>query len=197
MTGGQTLHFACACGELEGRLVDVDARDGTHIVCHCNDCRANLVALGHSDPGAEGVELFQTTPDKINIDQGGEHLALLRLSPKGLMRWYAKCCSTPLFNTPSHRVMAFTGISAKIIRDHETALGPVIARGFVKTPSGKTKHEGLRPMLISMMGRMGKAWISGAWRDTPFFDDTGTPSREARILTREERAAAFMGLNQN
>ena len=196
MSGGRTLHFACSCGELAGRLVDVDARDGTHIVCHCDDCRANLVALGHTDPGAEGVELFQTTPDKIKIDQGGENLALLRLSPKGLMRWYAKCCSTPLFNTTSRRGMAFTGVSAEIIKNHETELGPVIARGFIKTPSGKVTHEGLRPMLTSMMGRMGKSWIKGTWRDTPFFDETGIPVREARVLTREERAAAFMGLSQ-
>ena len=128
MSGGRTLHFACSCGELAGRLVDVDARDGTHIVCHCDDCRANLVALGHTDPGAEGVELFQTTPDKIKIDQGGENLALLCLSPKGLMRWYAKCCSTPLFNTTSRRGMAFTGVAAGIIQNHEVELGPIISR---------------------------------------------------------------------
>jgi len=52
-------------------------------------------------------------------------------------------------------------------------------------------------MLTSMMGRMGKSWIKGTWRDTPFFDETGTPVREARVLTREERAAAFMGLSQS
>ena len=93
--------------------------------------------------------------------------------------------------------MAFTGVSAEIIKNHETELGPVIARGFIKTPSGKVTHEGLRPMLTSMMGRMGKSWIKGTWRDTPFFDETGTPVREARVLTREERAAAFMGLSQS
>lgn len=196
MSGGRTLHFACACGELSGRLVDVDARSGTHIVCHCNDCRANLTALGHSDPGDAGIELFQTSPDKIKIDTGGEHLALLRLSPRGLMRWYAKCCSTPLFNSMNRRAMPFAGVSVAALKEPE-AIGPIVTRGFVKAPSGKVKHEGLRPMLTGMMGRMGKAWIDGSWRDTPFFDDTGAPTREARVLTREERAAAFMGLTKS
>jgi hypothetical protein len=195
MSVGQTLHFSCACGELTGRLVDISARDGRHIVCHCNDCRVNLVALGHSDPGAEGVDLFQTTPDKIKIDKGGENLALLRLSGKGLMRWYAKCCSTPLFNTTTKRGLPMVGISAKTI-DEYSALGPVTSRAYKKQPDGKVTHENAGPLITSMMARMGKAWIDGSWRDTPFFDDTGTPVRDARVLSREERAAAFMGLSR-
>lgn len=191
---GRTLHFACACGELHGRLVDVAAHDGTHIKCYCDDCRTNLVALGHSDPAAEGVDLFQTTPDKIKIDAGGENLSVLRLSPKGLMRWYAKCCSTPLFNTMAKRGIPFVGVAGDQIKEHE-ALGPVRARGFVPK-DGKTTHENAGHMMTSMMARAGKSWIKGTWRDTPFFDETGTPTVPPRVLSREERAAALMGLHR-
>lgn len=185
MSGSRALQFACSCGELAGRLVDVNASDGTHIVCLCDDCRANLVALGQTDPGAEGVELFQTTPDKIKIDQGGDNLALVRQM---------------LLNTAvQHDKPQGHGLHWRLRRNHqnhEAELGQVIARGFVKSPSGKVTHKGLRPMLTSMMGRMGKSWITRTWRDTPFLDNIGTPVKKARVLTREERAAAFMGLSQ-
>ena len=57
-----------------------------------------------------GSEVFQTTPARIEFTQGADQLACMRLSPKGLMRWYARCCNTPIANTLPSPGMAFAGI---------------------------------------------------------------------------------------
>jgi len=66
-----------------------------------------------------GVALYQTRPDCVHIDDGAEHLACLRLSPKGLLRWYASCCDTPLANTlvdrPKH-LNPSTGLHPIVVR---------------------------------------------------------------------------------
>jgi hypothetical protein len=38
------------------------------------------------------------------------HLRLMRLSEKGLLRWYAGCCDTPLFNTMATPKVPFVGV---------------------------------------------------------------------------------------
>jgi hypothetical protein len=38
----------------------------------------------------------------------------MRLSDKGLLRWYARCCNTPIANTPANYKASFAGI-AKIL----------------------------------------------------------------------------------
>lgn len=192
---GRNLQFSCACGELHGVLRDVDARSGTHVTCHCDDCRANLTALGHTDPGAKGVDIFQTTPDRITIEAGGENLGILRLGPKGLLRWYAKCCSTPLFNTLPSGKIPFVGVQTTALKDTD-ALGPIQVRGFIPGKNGKQTHQGLPKMIIGMGSRALSARLSGKHRDTPFFDaDTGAPTAPQRLLTREERAAALQGFS--
>jgi hypothetical protein len=138
---------------------------------------------------ADGVNLLQTTPDMISIDQGAEFLGLMRLSPRGLFRWYATCCDAPLFNTLRVRGAPFAGIQTNRLAN-PAAAGPVRVRGYVPGPDGKLRHQGAARMTWGIFSRMGSAWISGRWRKTPFFDASGTPMAEARILSKSERAAA-------
>ncbi|XYH92920.1 DUF6151 family protein [Sorangium sp. So ce1128] len=42
---------------------------------------------------------MQVAPSSISFDRGSELIAAVRLTPKGLYRWYASCCKTPLGNT--------------------------------------------------------------------------------------------------
>ena len=183
------LPFACSCGQVAGTVDVPSPRAGNHVTCFCPDCRASAIRLGKPDP-VEGVEIWQTTPDRVKITQGHDKLAIQRLSPKGLMRWYATCCDTPMLNTLAKPRLAFAGILAATLSD-TAALGPLIGRAFMPGKGGKPyTHEGYNRIGGRIVKMMALANLSGKWRETPFFDASGTPTAPIHVLTREERAAA-------
>lgn len=190
---GETLGFACTCGRLRGQITDVSSSAYTNIICHCADCRSAYTHLGLADP--EKVGLLQTTQDRVKITQGGENLRVFRLSAKGGLRWYATCCDTPLFFTPLKGRLVHVSVNTDRL-DDPSAVGKVIAEGFIPGPGGKTSNKGLGRMVGRIVTRMAAKNLSGEWRDTPFFDDDGAPVRDPKVLTREERAAALMGVGR-
>ncbi|MFO6465408.1 DUF6151 family protein [Jannaschia sp. KMU-145] len=188
------LGFACRCGELRGVVADVAPADYTHIACHCADCRSAYTHLGLADP--EKVEILQTAQDRIRITQGGENLRIMRLSPKGALRWYATCCDTPLFFTPTKARFVHVGVNADRL-DDATEAGPVVAEAFIPAPDGKAGHKGMPKMVGKMLVRMAAKNLNGDWKDSPFFEADGTtPTVIPQVLTREERAAALMGVRR-
>lgn len=131
--------FACRCGRVAGRIADVGTPRGNRIVCYCKDCRAFARACGgHSLDEAGGTDLYQTTIGKVTLERGEEHLAAMRLTKRGPLRWYASCCDTALANTmPSPAVPFFSAVVPSLSADGnlEAALGP--PRGAVFTDSAK------------------------------------------------------------
>ena len=130
----QDLPFACRCGALTGTLHDAAPHTVGHLVCYCRDCRAFVRHLGQADqlePGG-GVPLIQTVPARIDIATGAEHIACKKLTDKGLLRWYAACCDTPLANTPKTAKLPFAGMWRGLFPD-TAAFGPVAALGFTKS----------------------------------------------------------------
>ncbi|MDQ2089231.1 DUF6151 family protein [Marimonas arenosa] len=186
------LAFSCACGHVKGRLDVPSRRAGNHVVCHCPDCRAAEIHLGQPDPAPNGVEIWQTTPDRVTIDAGADQLALIQLSPKGLFRWHARCCGAPLFNTLRSRRLPFVGIPAKRLSD-TAPLGPITTRAFMAKPGGGYEHDGFSRAGIKISSMMLGALVSGRWRDTPFFNAAGHPVVAPHVLTRDERRTAYGG----
>lgn len=184
------LAFACGCGALKGEITPAGVRHGTHADCFCPDCRANELAHGQPDPAPGPVDIFQIAAHHVHFTEGLEHLSLLRLSPKGLLRWYAGCCGTPMINTLAKPGISFAGILTARLAEPER-LGPVRGHGFVPQPDGKVKTEGLVPVLLGLASRALAARITGKWRDNPFFDASGAPIVAARVLGKEERAAFY------
>ena len=184
------LDFACRCGALRGHLAEVAPGDMTRIECRCRDCRSAYVHLGQDDPGA--VDILQTAQDRVRIDAGGENLKVFRHTPRGALRWYAGCCGTPLFYTPLKARLVHAGLNADTLSDPAEA-PPVQARAFLPDGKGGTRHEGAARMVARMVPRMLAHNLSGAWRETPFFEN-GAPVRKPQVLTREQRAAALMGV---
>ncbi|WP_308917362.1 DUF6151 family protein [Jannaschia sp. LMIT008] len=185
------MHFACRCGALAGTLRDMEPSAFTHIRCHCRDCRAAYTHLGHADPDAVGI--LQTSQDRVSIDRGGENLRVFRHSPRGALRWYATCCDTPLFYTPLKARLVHVGVNADVLSDDDDP-GRVQAEGYVPDGKGGTRHKGAARMVGRMVPRMLSGNLSGSWRDTPFFADDGAPAVPPHVLTREQRAAALMGV---
>ena len=174
MTAGADIPLACRCGSVTGTLHDVRPRDGTHVVCHCNACARAMALSGLGEEAAAGVDLWQTTPDRIEIVTGMDQLVPMRLSPRGLFRWTARCCDTPMFNTFAGPRLPFAGVLTRNLSD-PAPLGPVIAHGFVTGADGKQRHRHGHRVVWRFVRRSLAARMTGRWRQTPFFDADGQP----------------------
>lgn len=183
--------FSCTCGKVCGHVAPVGPKTGIHLICHCGDCRAAARYLGQPDTAQNGVDLFQTSPESIRLETGVEHLAILRLSPKGPLRWYAACCKTPMFNTLSRPGLAFVTVLLSNT-DDPAVFGPVVAESFVPQAGGSPKHKNGGRMVMGIMSRLIAARLSGKWKKTPFFDvATGEPIAPVHLIDKKERAALY------
>lgn len=186
--------FSCNCGRLHGVVLDVAPSRGNHVKCYCRscqtaasffDCKAMLDANG-------GTSVFQTVPSKINFERGLEHLACLRLSPKGLLRWYASCCDTPLMTMPDASWFPIAGLNMATITDDKSAFGDVIAVHQSKqaqNPPKGLRDFGLKRAAAKLFWRALRARLR---RDSPapFFYRSGKITVTPRVLSLAERRAA-------
>lgn len=188
---GIDLPFACTCGTVTGTLRGVTARNGNRIDCYCNDCRAaEVFAAPETAPASGPVHLFQTTPDRIHFETGQDQLAVFSLSPKGILRWHARCCGAMLFNTLRTPKVAFAAFFTDRAADSDL-LGPVKTRANMQKADGGSFHEGFRHAALNLATNALPARVTGKWKATPFFDaETLAPVAEVYVLTQAERAAA-------
>lgn len=183
MTAGADIPFACRCGAVSGTLHDVRPHEGTHVVCHCASCARAMQLSGLGDEAGGGVDLWQTTPDRIEITTGADRLIPVRLSPKGLFRWTAKCCDTPMVNTFGTPALPFAGLLTRNLSD-PAPLGPVIAHGFVTGPNGKQRHQNGGRVIWRMLKRTAAAKLSGRAKQTPFFNADGSPTTAPELAPK-------------
>lgn len=185
MTGDRT--HMCTCAKMRWRIA-ADA-PGTHLVCYCADCQTAARFLDHRIARLDsegGSEIFQTLPAHFEFETGREHLAVLRLSPKGLLRWHAGCCGTPIANTLATPTLPFVGA---ILPPGTEGYGPVTALVNTVGTAGHIRETGVLGAHLSIMGRILRAWLLGK-RGSPFFAPDGAPVVQPRILTPQERNAA-------
>lgn len=186
--------FSCSCGTLKGVLQEVSPASGCHALCYCRDCRAfarHMDQLDALEPGG-GSPLVQVVPARIEITQGADRIACLRLSPRGLHRWYAACCKTPLANTVGSPRMPMAGMWRPLFAQTD-AFGPVVTHGFTKgaLPGGPRKDKGLGRMFGGLLKRALAAYLNGTARQSPFFDASGAPVAAPQIISKEDRVAAY------
>jgi hypothetical protein len=188
-----TYHpLSCRCGGLQGRVALKGISN--HLVCHCRDCQAFARYLGQAqetlDPQG-GSTIVQVAPDRVEITQGQAHLAAMRLSPKGLLRWYAACCRTPLGNTMPSQRQPFVGLLHNSLNSAplEQSFGPVRGHFSTASATGEPRPaEGrLLPVALRVIGMMLGSLLSGRYRRTPFFSNAHTPVVEPHVISVEER----------
>lgn len=183
--------FACNCGSLRGHVAAHGIKTGMRVACYCADCRATELYHGQPDPAPGPVDLFQLSPDTVEITQGADHLRLMRLSPKGTLRWYTGCCRTPIANTTAKATLPFAGLRSDLFINKD-ALGKIKAKGFMPQAGKPPKTTGAFPMALGIFKRLATSLMSGKWRKTPFFDiETGQPTAKPEILSKEERAKYY------
>ena len=197
-----TLPIKCQCGRLRGvaRGITPDAIE--HAICYCQDCQAFAHHLGRDADTLDangGTELCQLPSNLLEFEQGAEQLACIRLTGRGPLRWYARCCNTPIGNTPPSRRVSFVGlihtcVDGAAAAPAQAALGPVRARLFKESASGDAEAlqglPGLSPGSLLRLGRRALgSLVSGRYRFNPFFDAHGAPRATPRRLADDERAA--------
>jgi hypothetical protein len=189
-----TYPLKCRCGTVRGTVAE--PKLANHAICYCRDCQAFAHFLGRPAEILDergGSTIFQTLPKYVTITQGSEALACMRLTEKGLMRWYAGCCNTPIGNTAATAKLSFVGLVHSCLEGSKTSLeesfGPV--RAVVNTHSAtgdpKPKSRGMAATVAWLIPVMIKARIDGGYKKTPFFNiDSGAPVAQPKVLSAEE-----------
>lgn len=186
MTDDRT--HSCVCGKMRWRIAQ--KAHGTHLVCYCEDCQTAARFLKHQITRLDsdgGTEIFQTLPAHFEFLEGRDHLAVLRLRPKGLLRWHAGCCGTPIANTLPTPTLPFVGA---ILPPGVDGYGPIKALVNTVGKANHIKETGVLAAHLSIMGRILRARLPGGNRTSPFFDKKGTPIIAPRVLSSYERNAA-------
>lgn len=187
------LRLHCRCGKLQGTLDST--RVAARALCYCKDCQAYARFLKVQDTildDAGGTEVAAVPPAAVRFTAGLEHLGCLSLSPRGIYRWYATCCDTPIGNTPRDPKMPYVGLVRQCLDAPADSLGAAPVRVNTESASRPMPSTPLRTALaIAKIGAMivGNR-LGGGYRDNPFFQEGGdAPLRVPRVLSREERAA--------
>jgi hypothetical protein len=194
-----THPFRCRCGEVAGTVAN--ERHATHSRCYCRDCQAFIRFLGRDADLLDaqgGSEAIQTPPRDISFERGFDRLACVRLSEKGLLRWYAACCNTPIGNTPPTAKLPFVGLSRACLENPsptvEQSFGPVRFSLFNSGARGQPKPRpfGRLGFLFWMIANRRRAKRTGGFVLNPFFDTTSDrPRVEPRVLSDQERAPLY------
>lgn len=188
------LTLRCTCGRVEGTVEDGHAY--TRATCYCRDCQAYAHWIGkHGTLDAHGgTDIVAMDPRQVCITSGLDHVACMSLSPKGILRWYADCCRTPLANTPRDAKTAYVGLIGPSLAPPQAvdaAFGPA-GRTVLNTGSatGKVKptpfaflRDGLRIFRGVLGARLRKQ------PPTLFFDPDGKPTRTPHVLHAAQRKA--------
>jgi hypothetical protein len=181
-------------------VTDASATTVTRLVCYCDDCQAFLHHLGRADllDAHGGTDIVQVAPSSLSFHRGAEYIVGLCLSPKGLNRWYASCCKTPLGNTVGPAI-PFVGIVAQTFEGGNDGcsaddyfgppIGAIMGKYAVGTaPEGSTKLN-LRLLARAIRNVLGWRLTGRTWPH-PFFDRaTRAPSYPRTTLTLAERDA--------
>jgi hypothetical protein len=145
-----------------------------------------------------GSDVIQTVPANVTFTEGQQVLACMRLSEKGLVRWYANCCNTPIGNTLANYRISFIGLVHSCLKDpHRTlteSFGPVRMRSFTKGAKVAVKSDSIAMIggILRFTAMVMRARISGDYKRTALFSpDTGDPVVAPKTLSQSDRQALF------
>lgn len=214
-----TIIIACECGSLSAHAEFYQSESNNRIVCYCDDCQSYARHLGNADNVLDnngGTDIIQLSPAHFKLATGQEHLSVLRLSPHGLLRWYASCCNTPLCNTPANLGMPYLGLltrnfqkiknstkhskkSQAVSHDQnniQAMIGPVsfgVGAGSQHPLAADwpvAKGFGFRG-LVSTLKNIGRWRLRGDQKRSVLLDaETGEPTVKPYVLSLEERRGA-------
>jgi hypothetical protein len=193
---GEDISFACRCGVVKGVCRDTGGAMGVRVVCYCADCQAFAAFLGAERDyldAAGGTDIYQTSPSRLEINAGLDRLKAVIVAPKGLHRFYADCCKTPIANAIPGRKLPFSGTFVRTYdaKSRERVFRAPIAAVFVERAHGEpveTARTALPLLILDLMRRAAAEWISGRSRRNIFLDAVDEGRIPApHVVSAEER----------
>jgi len=190
--------MSCRCGAVRGQVTGASPRTANRAVCYCDDCQAFAHHLGRADlldPHA-GSDIVQVAPATLKFLQGHRHIAGLRLTPKGLYRWYATCCNTPVGNTVGVAipfvgivVSAFDVAGQKPEELFGKPVGAIMGEYAIGEPPPGSKGLSFALIVRSVAKVLGWRLAGKSWPH-PFFErSTRKPIYPVTTLAPEQREA--------
>jgi hypothetical protein len=184
---------------MRGTATGISPSAQNRSVCYCDDCQVfahYLERAGDVLDAHGGTQAFPLMPAQITISEGAAQLRCVRLGPKGLYRWYAGCCRTPVASTSragfpmAILVRNFVGLDDASC---ERAFGPIrariMARFAIGTPPPDAHPKVPPAFVLRVLTRMVRGWLSGAAQPSPFFDPAGQPRASVQVLEKAQRIA--------
>ncbi|WP_372526834.1 DUF6151 family protein [Piscinibacter sp.] len=189
----------CRCGTLQGTVTHTEGVNRG--VCYCRDCQAYAHALGNAETILDnlgGSDVVATLQQYVTFTKGTEALACMSLTERGLLRWYAGCCNTPIGNTQRDPKVSFVGLLHNCLehstRSIDEAFGPVRMRVNTKYAKGKVVPMPLSTFtsVARFLGSVVRARLDGSYKRTPFFSAPSfKPVVATRVLSPSERERAM------
>ena len=194
----RTVSLRCRCGTLRGRATGISSTAGSRAVCYCDDCQIYALHLGRPDvlDDRGGTDACILAPAQVTLSEGAEQVRGLRLSPKGLYRWYAGCCNTPLGNTMGPRLPVLIALHSCM--DHaadggsrEADLGEPQVRMWARfakggVPPGADEKVPFR-MIPRTIAHLVRGLLKGSAQPSPFFDAAGLPRTQVAVIDKDAR----------
>ena len=166
----------CRCGSLVGVARATEKSTNIRVLCHCKYCVGFARHLGAETTLVRGgADILPIAPAFFVITRGREHLRVLKLTPKGPLRFYAGCCKTPVANAASLK-FPYIGLIAPFCPNEK--VGPVV------TEFGGDKGS-IRPkFLFGVMGFMAKNVLLGRGKPSALFEPDGQPCAPPELVTQ-------------
>lgn len=194
------VELQCRCGKIHGWLRDAAPDTVNRVVCYCDDCQAFLHHLGRAELLDEhgGSDIVQVAPSTLSFDRGSELITAVRLTPKGLYRWYASCCKTPLGNMVGPQ-LPFVGIVTELFQQAPKARpcdevfgaprGRILGKFAIGTPPPGSVELNVRVLAGTIRKLLGWKLRGKTWPH-PFFERANnTPKYPVTVLSTTEREA--------
>jgi hypothetical protein len=192
------MELRCRCGEVVGRVENASPQKVNRVVCYCDDCQAFAHQLGRADllNRQGGTDIIQVAPAALTILKGRQHIAGLRLSPKGLFRFHTTCCNTPIGNTLSPAI-PFVGIVAQVFDDNPKTvdgvfgppIGAILGKYAIGKPPADSTGINLPVLLRAITKVLGWRLRGRAWPNPFFQPKTREPVYPLTVLAQEQREA--------
>jgi len=190
------MEIQCECGKFRAELTQFPQNTPGRLMCYCDDCQAFLSYIKRSDllDASGGTEVIPAYTADIKIIAGKEVVQCVRLHFKGMYRFFAKCCNTPITNTDPTRPWAGIHRRMYTVKDPtrlDRELGPVKASIMGKyakgTPPAGTPNTFDFKGMVTVLPFILKGKFLGKAKHSPFFED-GQAIVAPKVLTPEERA---------
>lgn len=190
------LPLRCRCGRVRGLARHLSPQTGLRFLCYCHDCQGFVRFLDRPDvlDAAGGTDIFQMAPARVRLDAGIEALRCVRLSDRGVLRWYTDCCQSPVANTADSPRFPLVAVIHSFM-DHQNqghsrdeALGKPRCRLFERSAVGPLPPGAPPPPTVRVFAHRAALllgwWMRGLAHPSPFFDERTDRSRaEPRVLT--------------